>query len=68
MIGLLVQVLIACIVLWLLYYVVTTLVPAPMQPPARVVLVVIGAIFLIWILLQFVGGSGLSLGHTRVLR
>jgi undecaprenyl pyrophosphate phosphatase UppP len=57
MVGLLVYVLIACIVLGLLYYIINNMVPEPLRKMATVVLVVIGGIFLIWILLQFAGGS-----------
>jgi ABC-type Fe3+-siderophore transport system permease subunit len=67
MLGLLIYISVACIVLWLLYYIIGALVPTPMQQPATVVLVVVGAIFLIWILLQFVGG-GESIGLHHALR
>jgi hypothetical protein len=55
MIGILIYVLILAIVAFVLWYI-TGLLPPPVQQPARVVVVVICAIFLIYILLQFAGG------------
>ena len=57
MVAILIYVLIACIVLGVLYYIINNLLPEPMRRIATVVLVVIAAIFLIWILSSFVGGG-----------
>ena len=57
MVALLIWVLVACIVLGTLYYIINNLLPEPMRKIATVVLVVLAAIFLIWILLSFAPGS-----------
>lgn len=67
MVSVLIYVLVLAIVFWVLWYVVTNLVPAPLQKPATVVLIVLGAICLIYILLQFAGGMP-SLGPHHRLR
>ena len=68
MVALLIYVLVACIVLGVLYYIINNLVPEPLRKMANVVLVVVGVIFLIWILLSLVGGgSSISL-PTHPLR
>ena len=67
MIGILIYVLILVIVFWVLWYIVNNLVPEPLRRPATVVLIVLGAIALIYILLQFAGGIP-SLGHSHPLR
>jgi hypothetical protein len=64
MIALLIYVLIACIVLWGLWYIVGTFVPEPLKKPATAVLVILGLIVLIYILLQFAGG-GMPVLHMR---
>jgi len=68
MIALLIYVLIAAIVFWVLWYIVTLL-PAEIQGVARIVVIVLAAIFLIYILLTFAGGMP-SLGphNSRPLR
>lgn len=59
MISILIYVLILAIVAFVLWYIVGLL-PPPIQSPARVVVVVICAIFLIYILLQFVGSPAIG--------
>lgn len=65
MIGLLLYVLIACIVIGTLYYIINNLLPEPMRKMATVILVVVGAIFLIWILMSLMGGPSVSLPRVR---
>ena len=66
MVAILIYTLVACIVLGALYYIINNLLPEPMRKVATVVLVVIAAIFLIWILMSFVGSGGQSLNMPRV--
>jgi uncharacterized membrane protein len=61
-IDLLIYVLIACLVIAGLWYVVNNLLPEPMRRFANVILVVLGIIFLIYIL-----GSFLGTGHSHKL-
>lgn len=61
MIGILIYVLILAIVAAVLWYI-TSILPPPIQPIARVIVIVVCAIFLIYILMQF-AGSGPVLGH-----
>lgn len=65
MITILVYVLVLCIVMGLLYYIINNLVPEPLRKIANVILVVIGGIFLIWILLQVAGGSSVNMPRLR---
>lgn len=55
---LLVYLVIIGIVLAVVYYVINRLFPEPFKSWATVIVVVLGAILLIWFLLQLVGGSG----------
>jgi hypothetical protein len=65
MVSMLIYILVLAIIAFVLWYIVGLL-PPPIQPPARVAVVVICAISLIYVLLQFAGGMP-SLGH-RPLR
>ena len=56
-IMLLVWAAIACIVIGVIYWLVTTFIPAPVQKYAIAVLVVLSAIFVIYLLLSFAGGG-----------
>ena len=61
-VDVLIYVLIACLVLAGLWYIVNNLLPEPMRRFANVILVVLGIIFLIYIL-----GSFLGTGHSHRL-
>ena len=68
MIGILIYVLILAIVAAVLWYI-TSILPPPVQGIAKVIVVVICAIFLIYILMNFAGSGSLNLGaHPRPIR
>ncbi len=58
MITLLIYFVVIVILLSVAYYSVTTLLPAPVQKFAMVVLVLIGALAVIWLLLSLTGHGG----------
>lgn len=63
-VSVLIYALVICLVLWGLYYIITNFVPEPLRKPAVAVLVILGLIFLIYVLLQFAGGPP-TLHHLR---
>lgn len=63
---LLVYLVIAIIVFAFAWWAVNSFVPEPMRKFAVLVMVLIGVIFVVYLLLQMVGGGGgISLPHTR---
>ena len=58
MITLLIYFVVIVILLAVAYYAVTTLLPEPVQKFAMVVLVLIGALAVVWLLLQATGHAG----------
>lgn len=66
MISILIYVLVLAIVAAVLWYI-TSILPPPIQPIARVIVIVICAIFLIYILMQFAGSAPIG-SHAHPLR
>jgi hypothetical protein len=65
-IGLLVYLVIAVIVFGFAWWVVTNYIPEPMRRFAVLILALIGVIFIVYILLNVVGGAGISLPSPRL--
>ncbi len=59
----LIYVLVIGIFLAVLWYIITTFFPEPIKKYAIAIVVVVAAILLIYLLLSFVGGSGLNLSR-----
>lgn len=66
MITFLIYFVVAIILFAVAYYAVTMLVPAPAQRFFMVVLVLVGALFAVWLLLSLVHGGAPGLGMPRI--
>ncbi len=68
MITLLIYFVVIVILLAVAYYAVTALLPEPVQKFAMVVLVLVGALAVVWLLLQATGHGGAFGGNMPSLR